>query len=92
MSKGINSGAVDFVGHYRATKDLAMNNWRVVNTKNGIVNRNIFSTRKDALAHARKLAVWHRGNSSVGGKARTARHNKKVVEIYHASKGVKNES
>jgi hypothetical protein len=87
-----NLGAVDFVSHYRVTKDLGAGTWRVVNTKNGIINKNIFKSRKAAFVHARKLAVWHKGNTSSNGKARTNHHNLKVVAAYHASKGGKHES
>ena len=81
-----NLGAVDYVKHYRVSKDPSTGDWRVVNTYNGILNKHIFKTRSEALVHARKLAVWFKGNYSPSGVARTAFHNKKITEQYHLSK------
>jgi len=96
MSK--NNGHQDRVGHYRISIDAGYfvyfpptttQCYRIVNTRNGILNKRKFFDRVEAVSYAKRLLDWHKVNESVAGKKRTQKWNKAVVSAYHNNKGNK---
>ena len=81
-----NYGAVDYVKDYRVAYDEATFKYRITNLRNGLINGNLFKTKKDALAYAKRLAAWHKVNKSEAGLKRTAEQHVVIIKNYHLNK------
>ena len=75
-NKKFNFGARDYVGHYRVSLDPLVQGFRVTNLNNGLINKDSYLFRGDAVKKAKLLYSQYLYDNSKAGLAKTKKKNK----------------